>query len=174
MLPNFYSEDIIDPPQKNGSGEPHPKKRWIVRFKWVRTWALKENNLSSSARVMQVLLELLVSGKVGFRRMFFIRNPVTGDRWFETFVCCFHPDPWENDPIWRTYFFKWVENHQLESCCHKATARIRAGPQLLSLSGLAPRTCCLYALRPVETIHAQFLGSNFHVTWGTRWRQDFC
>ena len=26
-----------------------------------------------------------------------------------------HPDPWGNDPIWRAYFFKWVEtNHQLE------------------------------------------------------------
>ena len=27
--------------------------------------------------------------------------------WFQTFFY-FHPDPWQNDPIWRSYFLKWV------------------------------------------------------------------
>ena len=35
--------------------------------------------------------------------------------WFNGgFKYFFHPEPWGNDPIWRSYFFRWVgKNHQL-------------------------------------------------------------
>ena len=36
--------------------------------------------------------------------------------WFQRSLCKnFHPDFWGNDPIRRSYFFKWVENHQLHT-----------------------------------------------------------
>jgi len=75
---------------------------------------------------------------------------------------------------WQGGSVRWPSTKELEetqewhafefwSCTYKRVS----GPQLLSLR-LEPRTCCLYALRPVETetIHAQFLGSNFHVSCG--------
>ena len=44
------------------------------------------------------------------------RGPITPFITRGTSCRWFHPDPWGNDPIWRSYWlFNWVETHQLDS-----------------------------------------------------------